>query len=145
MQTTEKLDELVTRYHDALRAFATGDAEPVRAIYSHGEDVMLANPFGPAVHGWDRVSRAIDQASSQFHGGGVTGFDQIASHVGSDVASLHELEHWQAKVGNRTEATPFDLRVTTTFRRESDGWKIVQRHADPITTFDPDGPLRHST
>ena len=39
---------------------------------------------------------------------------------------------------------PFALRVTSTFRREDDAWKLVHRHADPISTPHADGPLRDS-
>ena len=35
-------------------------------------------------------------------------------------------------------------RYTTTFRHESGEWKIVHRHADPISTEDDSGPLRTS-
>jgi ketosteroid isomerase-like protein len=48
-----------------------------------------------------------------------------------------EIEHYQAKVGGSDEVTPVSLRCTTIFRREDDGWKIVHRHADPITMSQP--------
>ena len=41
------------------------------------------------------------------------------------------------KLGNAAEKVPISLRVTTIFRREDGEWKIVHRHADPITEERP--------
>jgi ketosteroid isomerase-like protein len=137
------LQPMIDRYHAAADAFARGNPDPVKAIFSHGEDVTLANPFGPAVRGWGGVSDALDFASSRFRDGHAS-FESIAEYVTNDLASILEVEHWVAKVAGREDLAAFDLRVTSTFRREEDGWKLVHRHADPISTPDPDGPLRVS-
>ena len=44
------------------------------------------------------------------------------------------LEPQKAKLGGSEDVTPFTLRVTMIFRPEDGEWKIVHRHADPITT-----------
>jgi hypothetical protein len=48
---------------------------------------------------------------------------------------------WQARVGDREEVSPFELRVTTLFRREAGDWKVIHRHADPITKPNSTGVL----
>jgi ketosteroid isomerase-like protein len=136
------LDETVERYHLALQEFARGDPEPVKVLFSHQGDVVLANPFGPPVRGWGRVSEALDYASSRFRDGRVTEFETNATFVGADLASTMEVERWEAKVGERDDVAPFVLRVTSTFRLEDGSWKLVHRHADPISTPNPEGPLR---
>jgi len=47
------------------------------------------------------------------------------------------VEHTKAKVGGREDIALFALRVTTIFRPEEGTWKVVHRHADPITTARP--------
>ncbi len=136
------LRKLVEQYHAAADEFARGDPEPVKRIFSHRDDVTLANPFGPAVRGWDRVSEALDFACARFRDGKVTEFQTLSEYVSPELATILELERWHAKVSGREAVATFDLRVTTTFRREGDAWKIVHRHADPIATPHPDGPLR---
>ena len=136
------LEGIIDRYHVAADDFARGDPEPVKVLFSHSDDVMLANPFGPAVRGWSDVSRALDYASSRFSDGAVTGVERIATYGNSELAAIHETEHWKAKVGGRDEDDTFDLRVTSTFRREDGSWKLVHRHADPISSAHPDGPVR---
>ena len=44
-----------------------------------------------------------------------------------------EVERFEAKVGGREDITPFALRATMIFRPEDGVWKVVHRHADPIT------------
>jgi ketosteroid isomerase-like protein len=139
------LDEAIEHYHDALDQFAKGNPEPVKVMYSHQEDVTLANPFGPAVRGSELVSDALDYASSRFRNGEAAQFENLARYVTADLASILEVERWKARVGDREVASRFDLRVTSTFRLEDEGWKLVLRHADPITTPDADGPLRGLT
>jgi hypothetical protein len=139
------LDEVITRYHEAADEFARGNADPVKALYAHTDSATLANPFvGTPARGWAQVSAALDYASSRFRDGQVTSFEMIASYVSTDLATILELEQWQAKVGERDEMTPFLLRVTTTFSREHDVWRMVHRHADPIASPSPEGPLRAS-
>ena len=139
------LADFTSRLRLAWGEFAKGNPDPARDAYSRREDVTLANPFGPAVRGWDKVAETLDFASSRFRDGEASGFETIAEYASEDIVTILEMEHWRARVGDREEVLPFDLRVTSTFRREGGEWKLVHRHADPITTFDPDGPLRSSS
>ena len=134
--------QVVEQYHAAADEFSRGDPQPVKMIFSHRDDVTLANPFGPAVGGWNRVSEALDFASSRFRDGQVTSFETLAKYESSDLATILEIERWRAKVSGRAAVDSFDLRVTSTFRREDGTWKLVHRHADPIAQFHPDGPIR---
>jgi|tagenome__1003787_1003787.scaffolds.fasta_scaffold20621727_2 ketosteroid isomerase-like protein len=136
------LDDTINASYAALDAFAKGDPAAVKLLFSHRDDVMLANPFGPAVAGWSAASQMLDFASSRFRNGHVSGVDRVARYEASDLAVIHETEHWHAKVAGREDLLAFDLRVTTTFRAEDGTWKIVHRHADPIATVSEDGPLR---
>jgi len=138
------LDELLDRYHRAADAFSRGDPALVKELYSEADDITLANPFGPARRGREAAMRALDYASSQMSDGEVAGFDELARYTSDELATILAVEHWRARIGERDSVQPFDLRVTTTFRRENGAWKIVHRHADPISTEDESGPLRAS-
>jgi ketosteroid isomerase-like protein len=139
-----ELHEVLEQYHLAADEFSRGNPEPVKKIFTHRDDVILANPFGPAVRGWQKVSDALDFASSHFENGKVTDFQTLAEYMTSDLATTFEIERWQSRVSGRKEMATFELRVTNTFRREDGTWKLVHRHADPIATAHPDGPLRGS-
>ncbi len=139
-----ELRQVMEQHRVSLDEFARGDPRPLKNLVSHRDDVTWANPFGPAVRGWRQVSDALDYASSRMRDGKVTGFETIAEYESPELVTILEVERWEAKVGGRADVIPWDLRVTTTFRREDGDWKIVARHADPRATFDPNGPLRNA-
>lgn len=138
------LDRAVEALRSALTAFAQGRPEPVKSAYSHAEDVALANPFGPPVRGWENVSAALDYASSRFSDGEVTEVRNVARYESADLVTDLDTEHWRTRVGGGDHAE-FDLRVTSTYRKEDGEWKLVLRHADPISSADPMGPLRRTS
>jgi ketosteroid isomerase-like protein len=137
------LEATIAQFLRAADEFAKGNPKPVKELFSHRDDAVLANPFGPAVRGWDSVAAALDYAVSRFSDGAVSPSERVATYATDELAVIHEVEHWKARVGGG-EVVPFDLRVTSTLRREDGTWKFVHRHADPISTADTRGPLRNT-
>ena len=142
MTTPTAISYVIDHYHKAVKAFLGGNAQPLKLMYSHREDVTLVSPFGPAILGWKNVSEGIDYHVTRFKDGRQISTEMIAKYESPELVTMLEKEHSQAKVGGREELSPIDLRVTTTFRLEDGEWKLVSRHADPINSFNPDGPLR---
>ena len=137
MSVVEDVDELIERYQMGLGEFMKGNPEPVKELFSHREDVTLANPLGPPAHGWDEVSATIDHAASHFSDGELVGVEIIEKHVTPEYAYTVWLEHAEGKIGAIEDIAPSTLRVTMIYRPEEGGWKVVHRHADPITTPQP--------
>ena len=106
-------------------------------LWSQREDVSLANPYGPPVRGWDKITAVVEHAASLRRGGKTISFETVAKHVTPELAYLVEIEQAELKVGDMEEISPYALRVTMIFRREDSEWKVVHRHADPITTAQP--------
>jgi ketosteroid isomerase-like protein len=134
---TPDFGEFVQNYHRALDEFFQGNPEPAKVLYSHREDASLANPFGPVAIGWTQVAETMERAASNYADGGATGFETLASCVTPDMAYIVEEERFRAKVGGQEDFASGALRVTSVLRPEGGVWKIVHRHADPITTSRP--------
>lgn len=129
------LAHVIEEHHNSVDEFVKGNHEPLARLYSHREDVTLGNPFGPFVRGFQQVVETMQRAAAFYRDGEATGFDLVAKHVTVDLACLVEVESLKAKIGGREDVTPVSLRVTTVFRLEDGAWRIVHRHADPITTL----------
>ena len=126
-------DAVVEQTNQALIAFVQGDSSGMKSLFSRGDDVVLANPFGPPLRGGSAVDEGTDRAVTFFKGG-TCEFEEIARHATSEIGYVFHIERVEAKVGESDEPSRITLRVTMIFRREDDGWKIVLRQADPIMT-----------
>ena len=137
MAAVDDLDEVLEQYHLALGEFLKGNPEPLKKMYSRREDVSFANPFGPHACGWEQVASTMERAASNHRDGEIVGFENVAKHVAPGLAYIVEIEQLKSKVGGREDVAPFTLRVTSIFGPEEGTWKVVHRHADPITTPQP--------
>ena len=137
MTSVDNLDGVLEQFKQAGNEFVKGNPEPVQKLFSHRDDVSLANPFGPPVRGWEQVAEAQKRGASVFRDGEIYDFETVAKYVTAELASIVWIERTNAKVGGGEDVTPCDLRVTMIFRPEEGEWKVVHRHADPITTAQP--------
>ena len=134
MASLDDLDGVLEHFKQAANEFVKGNPEPCKELFSHREDVTLANPFGPPARGWDQVAEAQKRGASVFRDGEIYDFETVAKYVTDELACILWIERTNAKVGGAEEVTPCDLRVTMTLRPEDAEWKVVHRHTDPITT-----------
>jgi ketosteroid isomerase-like protein len=141
MAALDDFDRVLEQWQPATNEFSKGNPNPVQDIFSHREDVTLANPLGPAApgvgpvaHGWEQVAKTQEHAASTQRDGEVTSIEIVEKYVTPELAYVVQIERAKAKIGGRADITPFALRVTMIFRPEGGTWKVVHRHAHPITT-----------
>ena len=137
MATVDDLDQVVEQCQRALGEFVKGNPEPMQMMFSHREDVTLANPIAPPARGWEQVAATMERAALNLRDGEMVGFELVAKYVTPELAYVVWIEQSKGKVGGREDIVRFPLRVTMILRPEEGTWKIVHRHADPITTARP--------
>jgi ketosteroid isomerase-like protein len=137
MAAVDDLDDVLERFKLAGNEFMKGNPKPVQDMFSHRDDVTLANPFGPPARGWAQVAETQERGASYYRDGEIYDFETVAKYVTPELAYTVWIERVKAKVGGREDITQTALRVTMIFRPEDGTWKVVHRHADPITTAQP--------
>jgi ketosteroid isomerase-like protein len=135
VSAVDDVDQLIEHFNLAQGELLKGNIEPMNDLFSHREDVTLNNPLSPPAHGWERVAATMERAASQFRDGDIVAIENQEKHVTPELAYVVRVERAKAKVGGSEDIiAPIALRVTMIFRPEDGEWKVVHRHADPITT-----------
>jgi ketosteroid isomerase-like protein len=131
-----ELQIMLGKYAEAATLLYNGRPEAVKALWSHSDDVTLSGAAGGATaKGWSDVSSRLDWASSQFlDTNGSKTIEQVQTVVSGNFAYIVQYEHIRYHPIGQSEIARRDYRVTTIFRRESEGWRVVHRHADTLMT-----------
>ena len=126
------VQELLERAREAGTAFVNGDALPYAEIATTADDFAIFGPFGgPALLGGSAFRAASARVAAQF-AHGVCTIEPVAAYASGDLAVLVMVERQTCQIAGRPEQD-WSLRITLVFRREGSGWKVVHRHADPLT------------
>ena len=123
---------LVELWSAAARAYMNGDLPTYAGLARHGEDYTLMPPKG----GHPRENASCVPAAALWWAGRFLGGDTdvvvFQPYASVDLAVLVAFERQQATVAPLPRQD-WSLRVTLVFRRDDGGWRLVHRHADPLT------------
>lgn len=125
--TLVKIDAAHVEFHN-------GRPETSKALWSHADDVTLTGGAGgPMEKGWTNVSARLDWASAQYTRGTQKN-TRFSVTVSGDLALVLQYEHIRFYSPGVTTESERNYRVTMALRREKDGWRVIHRHADTMTT-----------
>jgi hypothetical protein len=68
MSAADDFHQTVEQVEAASSHFITGDAEPMKALYSHTDDVTIFGAWGPHEQGWEQIGPRLDWAAARFRG-----------------------------------------------------------------------------
>ena len=119
----------IARLETAEEEFVQGRPGAFQALWSHADDITLCGGFGVVERGWQNVISRLNWVSAKYSDGTRTR-KEISRMVGEEFAYLVQTEVIRSKMASQTEPSTQELRATMVFRRETDGWRIVHRHAD---------------
>ena len=111
-------------------AIHNGDAGQRIALWSRKDPVTLFGALQTKT-GWGEIAPIFEMLASRFSNCESFEYEVFAAGVSGDLAYIAGVEHTTAAVGDAAPQA-YALRVTTVFRREDGGWKVVHRHADPV-------------
>lgn len=126
------LQATLSKQDAAQVEFYNGRPAAAKALWSHADDVTLTGGSGGAIEkGWKNVSERLDWASANYSKGSQTN-ERILVTVNGNFAYVVGYQHIRFHVPGQSKESERHYRVTTVFRREPEGWRVVHRHADTM-------------
>jgi ketosteroid isomerase-like protein len=127
--------EAADRFYDALNALFKNDIEPMKAVWSHADDVIYMGPGGSIKVGWKKVLKDWEAQGARKLGGKIAPKD-VHFAVSDDLAVMYGVESGKnTNINGKPEKVA--IRVTNTFRKEKGEWKMIGHHTDLLAGILP--------
>lgn len=118
------------RFYAALNKMFTGDLAPMKAVWSHADDVTYMGPTGEFERGWSTVLKDWEGQAALKLGGRVEPAE-IQLIAGQNLAVVNDYEQGENTNANG-KVERLKLRATNIFRKERGQWKMVGHHTDSL-------------
>ena len=115
-------------FYSALNALFTGNVEPMKAVWSHADDVTYMGPDGRFLVGWKLVSENWEKQAAAKLGGHV---EPAEMHItaGREIAVVENYEKGE-NTNAQGKTAEVSIRATNVFRNEDGQWKMIGHHTD---------------
>ena len=123
----QAVNQANAQFYTALNAMFEGDVEPMKAVWSHADDVTYMGPAGGMHVGWNAVLPVWESQAAMMLGGTVQP-DRIHLILSSDTAIVDCYEVGENFVDGKRQKV--SLRATNVFRKENGQWKMIGHHTD---------------
>ena len=128
-------ESFLRRFEEANTAFMNGDVSLWMPLVSHSEHTSIFGGFGGREVGWSQIGPRYEWASAQFRPSDAkVEFEYLEKYVGADTAYTVAIERCTVAYADQPGEHPHALRVTMIFAHQDNTWKILHRHADPLTS-----------
>jgi hypothetical protein len=130
-ESSEVLEFLafLKKVDEAQVEFVQGRPAAFKALWSQRPDVTIFGGFGSGDEGWEKVGARLTWGSSQFSKGSRS-HEVLNTSVIGEFGYVVQIERIRFTVPGQSKESLLELRSTMIMRRESEGWRLVHRHAD---------------